>query len=339
MIPTPAKDLSVIICTRNRADSLLVTLDCLAHNNRAGMDLEVAVVDNGSTDGTRAVVDSFGDRLPLRYLFEPTLGTFGKSHALNRAIASGGLGEIVAVIDDDISPQPDWLRGVISISNRWPDKDLFTGKTTIIWPTDQVPGWALQPLLHSWIFSAISYGDRDKPLAPGRWFPGGHFWFRSRVLAGERKFKDIWLTEPDFMLQLAEEGYQGVAGPDAVVGHRIQPRLLCQDVARDLAVQVGRCYAALRLKPFRSRVKQAVLFNKHPLWARLFCLANGLRWRCVYFLSRLHPYPDDRFVRSLVAMERFTTYDELLKTARCMEEYRVFRRTRTVLAHKARNSC
>jgi len=328
VIPTPAKDLSVIICTRNRADSLLVTLDCLTHNDQAGLDLEVVVVDNGSTDATRAVVDSFGARLPLRYLFEPTLGTFGKSHALNCAIASGGLGEIVAVIDDDISPQPDWLRGVISISKRWPDKDLFTGKTTIIWPSDKVPGWALQPLLHSWIFSAISYGDRDKPLAPGRWFSGNHFWFRSRVLAMGRRFKDIWLTEPDFMLQLAEEGYQGIAGPDAMVGHRIQPRLLSQDVARELAVKVGRCYAALRLQPYRSRVKQSVLFRKHPVCAHLFCLANGMRWQCLLILSRLSSSTDAGFVRSLVALERVNTYWALSRIARQMDEYRVFRKRR-----------
>jgi len=333
------KDISVIICTRNRSDSLLVTLDGLAHNDRTGLDLEVVVVDNASTDDTRGVVDSFRDRLPLRYLFESELGTYGKSHALNCAIDSGGLGEIVAVIDDDISPHPDWLRGVISISKRWPDKDLFTGKTTIIWPTDNVPGWALQPVLHSWIFSAISYGDQDKSLAPGRWFSGNHFWFRLRVLDGGRRFRDIWLTEPDFMLQLAEDGYQGVSGPDAVVGHRVQPRLLSQDVARELALQVGRCYASLRLHPYRSRVKQAVLFKRHPLWARLFCLANGLRWRCTYFIaSNLCPSPDDRFVRSLVAVERFTTYHELLKTSHRLKEYRVFRRNRAIPDHRERKS-
>ena len=128
------------------------------------------------------------------------------------------------------------------------------------------------------------------------------------------------------MLQLAEEGYEGIAGPEAVVGHRVQPRLLTETVARQLAEQVGRSYAALRLTPYRSKIKQAFLFRKYPLWARLFCLANGFRWRCLYLLSQLYGSCDERFVRSLVARERYTTYQELLRVANQMEEYRIIRK-------------
>src|SRR5207248_3523805 len=81
-----ATDISVIICTRNRAASLEITLECLASANRQGISAEVIVVDNAGEDHTRGVVESFTRRIPVRYLYEPALGVFGKSHALNRAL-------------------------------------------------------------------------------------------------------------------------------------------------------------------------------------------------------------------------------------------------------------
>ena len=320
------KDISVIICTCNRAESLRITLDCLSRNDRDGLDFEVVVVDNNSTDDTRRVAESFRDRLPLKYLFEPRKGRYGKSHSLNRAIDAGGLGSLVAVIDDDISPRQDWLRGVQNISSRWPDQDVFTGSTLIFWPVDAVPGWALKPYIQGWIFSGGINVSNDQPLAEGRWFTGNHFWFRSRVLSGGRRFKDIWLTEPDFMLQLAEEGFGGVMGPDAVVGHRVQPGLLSKEHALRQAVKVGREYAEVRLRPCRSKVKQARLFRKHPLPARVFCIANGIRWKAMFVLLKPWSWSDNGFARSLVALERTTTYRHLLTVAGQMEAYRVFGR-------------
>ena len=321
-----ARDISVIICTCNRADSLKITLDCLSRNDRDGLSFEVIVVDNKSTDATRQIAESFQDQLPLRYLFEPRKGTYGKSHSLNRAIDAGGLGSLVAVIDDDISPRQDWLRGVLNISNRWPDKDVFTGSTLIVWPVEDVLGWALKPYIQGWIFSGGIHVGNDWPLAEGRWFTGNHFWFRSRVLSGGRRFNDLWLTEPDFMLQLAEEGFEGVMGRDAVVGHRVQPVLLSKEHALRQAVKVGREYAGVRLRPCRRKVKQARLFRGHPLLARLFCIINGARWQAIFTGLKLRSSSDEGFARSLVALERMTTYRHLLTVAGQMEEYRVFGR-------------
>ena len=150
----PCPFISVIICTQNRSESLKVTLECLASSFRDGIQAEVIVVDNASRDNTRDVATSFNERIPLRYMYEPVVGVYGKSHALNRALDSGGLGEIIAVLDDDMSPHPDWFKGVSAICMRWPEVDIFTGKTYTIWPEGEVPGWAKNIKLQSWIFSA-----------------------------------------------------------------------------------------------------------------------------------------------------------------------------------------
>ena len=319
-------EISVIIPTQNRARSLEVTLDHLAAADRDGIRTEVIVVDNAGHDNTREVADSFEHRMPVRYLYEPTLGVFGKSHALNRALDAGGLGDIIVVLDDDMSPEPGWFRGVLEISKRWPDHDLFTGVTNIVWPSPEVPDWAKKPSSQNGVFSSGSFGDADAPLKNGQWFLGGHFWFRSRALAGGMRFKDIWLTEPNFQLDLIERGFRGMAGPDAIAGHRIQPALLQREVALGRARKAGICKAQVRLQPYRRTVRQARLFHEHPWLARLFCALNGFKWGLLYLASYLYPSAGSRFERRLVALERMTLALEYLRVARQAPDYSLRKR-------------
>jgi glycosyltransferase involved in cell wall biosynthesis len=101
-------DATVLLCTFNRARLLAETLDVLAGTVAPDLAWDVVVVDNNSSDETRAVVTSraAGYPVPLHYLFEPRQG---KSYALNTGIASTGA-SIVAFTDDDVRVGPGWLR-------------------------------------------------------------------------------------------------------------------------------------------------------------------------------------------------------------------------------------
>jgi glycosyltransferase involved in cell wall biosynthesis len=99
-------DISVVLCTYNRAESLRRTLCSLsAMRVPANLRWEVLVVDNNSSDHTRDVTEMAGGHLPCRYLFEDRQG---KSFALNTAIPQAR-GEIVAFTDDDVTIDQDWL--------------------------------------------------------------------------------------------------------------------------------------------------------------------------------------------------------------------------------------
>lgn len=313
-------DLTVIICTKNRSRSLALTLESLAKADTGGLGVEVRLVDNGSTDDTHKVVEGFSASLPIQYFFEPTSGVYGKSHALNTALEAGGLGSLVAVIDDDITVREDWFKALASVSTRWEEKAIFGGTILVAWPDGITPLWALDPSIRSWLFSAIEYKE-ETPLEPGMWFSGNHFWFRSKVLDGSRRFKDIWLTEPDFILGLVEDGYQGLASPEAVVWHRVQRELLVPQTALKRAQLVGRSFARVRTQPVRKRVKQSVLLRKHPIIARLFCLFNVVLYR--RRLTRECKISDENqgFCSHLVAVERFFNYMELMMVADEMAEY------------------
>src|SRR4051794_33716325 len=75
---------SVLICTYNRAAMLGATLESLRHLH-ASQPWDIVIVDNNSSDDTRAVVEAFATTVvvPVEYIFEPTQG---KSHALNTGI-------------------------------------------------------------------------------------------------------------------------------------------------------------------------------------------------------------------------------------------------------------
>ena len=66
--------ISVIIPTRNRAESLHITLECLASADRESIRAQIIVVDNGSSDGTKDVIAKFQGRISDRYIYEPAQG-------------------------------------------------------------------------------------------------------------------------------------------------------------------------------------------------------------------------------------------------------------------------
>lgn len=110
---------SVLICTRNRADTLRQTLDSLLRPaNLQSLEWETLVVDNDSDDHTAQVCRDFRERFPghFRFLVEKKRG---KSNALNSAIAAAK-GDILAFIDDDVFCAPDYLRGICTVFGEYP---------------------------------------------------------------------------------------------------------------------------------------------------------------------------------------------------------------------------
>lgn len=102
------RDATILIATYNRAALLGETLDSLRRLRVSpGRQWEVLVIDNNSTDDTRAVVErrAAGFPVPLRYLFE---GRQGRSRALNAGIAASD-GEVIAMTDDDVIVDERWL--------------------------------------------------------------------------------------------------------------------------------------------------------------------------------------------------------------------------------------
>src|SRR5687767_3695723 len=97
---------SIVIATHNRADDLRKSLISLSQLSTSS-GWEVIVVDNNSTDHTRAVVEALAPTYPttLKYLFEKEQG---RSAALNTGFRAAE-GHIILTTDDDVRVEPDWL--------------------------------------------------------------------------------------------------------------------------------------------------------------------------------------------------------------------------------------
>jgi glycosyltransferase involved in cell wall biosynthesis len=297
------RDITVIVCTCNRPESLSQTLQRLADADHDGLDVEVIVVENGRTTASRDAADAFSNRMATRYVLEPLPG---KEHALNRGIQQEGLGEIVAFLDDDMSPDSSWWRGIHTVCERHPECDFFTGRSHIIWPTESIPGWARVYAVQCWAHSVLDYGEHEHPFLQGEWPSPNMFWIRRRVLDEGRRFDEgrtarYHTGDIDFLLRLAEDGYQGVAAPDVVVGHRVQPELLDLDAIRRRAIRLGRSLALVRLDKPRT-LPQARLFRNHPLVFRALSVANLARWSASYILAYAASQRDTRIIKQLVAL-------------------------------------
>lgn len=143
--------ISVVICTRNRAQSLKCTLLALARVSFPA-ETEVVIVDNASQDDTDAVVRAIAVDypVPLRLIHEPRPG---KSAALNGAIKAAR-GGILAFTDDDALPQTDWLAQLVQTFETW-QCDWAFGRVVPAWESAP-PVWFGPEL--SGMFALLDFG-------------------------------------------------------------------------------------------------------------------------------------------------------------------------------------
>ena len=106
-------DFSVIIPTFNRSDVLGLTLKALATQElpagpgASGTHYEVVVIDDGSTDSTRQLVEARAEAypVPLKYLFQHNRK---QGAARNLGVSQAG-GKYLLFLGDDIVPGPVFL--------------------------------------------------------------------------------------------------------------------------------------------------------------------------------------------------------------------------------------
>lgn len=105
-------DLSLVVCTRNRADQLRRTLEKIAKIESSRI-WELVLVENACTDHTSEVVSNFmeGTSLHVQRVVEPEPG---KGNALNSGCETAA-GEIIALTDDDCYPEPDYVDAVMTV--------------------------------------------------------------------------------------------------------------------------------------------------------------------------------------------------------------------------------
>jgi glycosyltransferase involved in cell wall biosynthesis len=112
---------SVVIPTYNRAETLRQTLQGYAGQTGDHRILEILVVDDGSSDHTRTVAEECAAQgLPIRYLRQVNLGlAAARNHAIREAC-----GDLILFGDDDIIPSPQLTAEHVAWHDQYPEEHI-----------------------------------------------------------------------------------------------------------------------------------------------------------------------------------------------------------------------
>jgi O-antigen biosynthesis protein len=235
---------SVVVCNHNGAETLDETLVSLEQLDYP--DYEILLVEDGSTDGSRAIAERHRDR--IRIIAQENRGL---SVARNVG-AEAATGSIVAYIDSDAYADRGWLHHLVFAlrsgeyaavggPNLTPESDGLTAQLVALCPGN--PTYVLRDNVHAEHVAGVNMAfRRDALLSLGGFDP-----------VHRRAGDDV-----DICWRLQDAGLEIAFSPAAIVWHHRRPSML-----RYLKQQSGYGEAENQLE------------RKHP---DRFNLAGYIRW-------------------------------------------------------------
>jgi hypothetical protein len=216
--PTPrstAPRVTVAVSTLNRRDLLEGTL--LALQQLTYPSFEVVVVDGPSTDGTAEMLRSFEHSARLGTCDVAALGA-----SRNIAVAMAA-GDLVAFIDDDAIPPPDWLDLLVPA---FEDSTVAAaGGPVFDVPLDRVE-WKLCTCTRLGVPEVDNPGPIERYLGPGAdpvaYFAGCNMIIRRTALQAVGGFNPLFTSaydDADITRRLNDAGFRMAYVEQALVRH------------------------------------------------------------------------------------------------------------------------
>jgi glycosyltransferase involved in cell wall biosynthesis len=231
-------DVSIVICTHNRAKDLRDTLASLAALRQPGR-IELLVVDNRSTDDTRAVVEAMAPEFPypLRYLYE---AADGKYAALNAGIKAAA-GRVIAATDDDARFEREWLERALAGLERH-ECDFVGGRVLPLWGGTKPEWLAHRNGLHAKVIALLDHGDGIREFGRSISWPLGVNVAYRREVFDRVGFFDSRLgrkagtlrnqAQREWHLRARAAGVRGFYIPDMIVHHLVPVERLSKQYFR-----------------------------------------------------------------------------------------------------------
>ena len=149
----PSPRVSVVIPTWNQGVLLAAALRSLRAQTFA--DFEIVVVDNGSSDGTVAML---ADQFP-----EVRLVAFAENRGFAAATNAGlraALGDILVCLNNDVECDARWLASLVSALDRLPDVGSVASKMMDVKRPGIIDAAGDAMSLRAW---NIGHGEPDRP--------------------------------------------------------------------------------------------------------------------------------------------------------------------------------
>ena len=231
---------SVIIPTRNRARGLKRLLDslyCSAAPN--SVPIEIVVVNNGSTDETDCLLkaEAAGRRFDELVVLQQPIP--GKSHAINLALGVAR-GEILMVLDDDVSVHPDCLGKLV---DAYEGNGFSAVQGRVLAGRDPDGRSAESGRMHEYNIPLVDHGDEIKSI---RGLTGTNMSFRREVLERVGSF-DVRLgpgasgfsEDTEFSQRVRRAGFKIGYTPHAIAYHELNPARYGRAYHRDVQYRKG----------------------------------------------------------------------------------------------------
>lgn len=205
-------DLSVIICTHNRASTLRETLQSFFHMEwDSGVLYELLIVDNNSKDSTKQTIQSLIQDYPgvIKYVFEEKIGL---SHARNTGIRLAQ-GKLIAFADDDVDFDNKWGQEILSAFETNSDADCIGGKSIPLFMGGK-PEWANSDIYV--FYGDTGFGETIKHIEFPKYPFGLNMAFRREV------FNVVGMFSPE----LGRHGSSLLSGEEAELFYRISKHKL-----------------------------------------------------------------------------------------------------------------
>ena len=258
-------DVSIIVCTRNRAESLRLMLTAVARVDiPANWSCELLVIDNASTDRTREVVqDCQMPGVPVRYICEPKVG---KSHAYNTSL-KGSRGRVLLFIDDDIWPPRNWLASMC--------EPILAGKADAVAGGVKLSAQVERRWMKACHRAVFAVTEDLDAAAPQQLF-GANMAF-SRAALGRVPAFDPELgpgqrlachEDSLFSWQLQKAGFKLTSAFNAVCEHQVEESRLQRSAWLDYACKQQYSWAYIRHHWKHETIKSP----RRQLWWYRFCL-------------------------------------------------------------------
>ncbi len=205
---------SVLICSRNRRQLLLETVESVLAGNE--LPAEIVVIDQSDAPNER-LMDLAENGCPVRYVRSATVGL---SRARNIAIRTARCGVLV-IIDDDMLVERAWLAALVGALAAAGPRAVVTGR---VLPDEgaQAPGGFVPALVTD------AAGARYRGRLRRDVLAGGHMAAHRETLASVGGFDERLgagsaypaADDNDLGFRLLEAGCEIVYVPEAVVYHR-----------------------------------------------------------------------------------------------------------------------
>lgn len=216
---------AVLISTRDRADSLEDVLIGLHRQDVPPDSFQILIADDGSRDGTAALLRDWSTRLPLRIVTTPGVG---KSAALNLCLELADA-PLLLFTDDDVLLPTGWIGAYQQAAASVPAADIFGGEVRPLVPAE-APSWLRDPGFAFAIPAFARYAPRDDagyvdalPFGPNyavRRNAIGDICFDAAI--GPNAGAYVMGQESRFLTRLQARGARAYFVADAAVAHRIR---------------------------------------------------------------------------------------------------------------------